>query len=154
MLVDMVREGRVSVPEVQEALTERPNVGGHRSLAHTLDLIADGCQSELEVLGVLHVFRHRSLPPGVGQYKVHLRGREIRLDRAWPEVKLAVELDGRRHHTSPEDRQRDLARDAELAALGWVVLRFTYAEVRRDPEGVRRKVREAYRTRAVQLRVG
>jgi hypothetical protein len=154
MLVDLARDGRVTVDEVQDALTQRPNVGGHRSLAQTLDLVAAGCESELEVLGLLHVFRHRSLPPGVSQYKVRLRGREIRLDRAWLEVKLAVELDGRRHHTSPEDRQRDLSRDAELAALGWLVLRFTYAEVRRDPEGVRRKVREAYRARAAQLRVG
>jgi very-short-patch-repair endonuclease len=78
----------------------------------------------------------------------------VRLDRAWPEVKLAVELDGARHHTSPEDRRKDLARDAALAALGWVVLRFTYAEVRRDPEGVRRRVLEVHRMRATQLQVG
>ena len=78
----------------------------------------------------------------------------MRLDRAWSEVKLAVELDGARYHTSPEDRRRDLARDTALAALGWVVLRFTYAEVLRDPEGVRARILEVYRTRLAQLRVG
>ena len=95
----------------------------------------DGCQSELEAHGVLDVFRHRSLPRSVGAVPDRPAEGRVRLDRAWPEVKLAVELDGARHHTSPEDRQRDLARDTALAALGWVVLRFTYADVMRDPGG-------------------
>jgi very-short-patch-repair endonuclease len=67
---------------------------------------------------------------------------------------LAVELDGAAHHTSAEDRAKDLARDRALAALGWVVLRFTYADVLRDPDGVRAKVLEVYRARQAQLRVG
>ena len=62
-----------------------------------------------------------------------------------------MELDGARHHTSPEDRRRDLARDAALAAAGWVILRFTYADVRRDPQRVRARVREVYRMRMLQL---
>jgi hypothetical protein len=151
LVLDLVRQRRVTLRDLQDSLTERPNVGGHRSLAQALDLLGDGFRSELEVLGVLHVFRHRSLPSSVGQHHIDLAGRSVFLDRAWPEVKLAVELDGRRHHTSPTDRQRDLERDVALAALGWVVLRFTYAEVRLDPEGVRRRVREAYRARAAQL---
>jgi very-short-patch-repair endonuclease len=85
---------------------------------------------------------------------VQLPGKTISLDRAWPEVKLAVELDGAQHHTSPQDRRADLERDRELAALGWVVLRFTYADVLRDPEGVRAKVLAVYRARMEQLRAG
>jgi very-short-patch-repair endonuclease len=151
-LLDAGRERLVTPDRLLEALAERPNVGGHRQLAQAIDLMADGCQSELEALGVLHVFRHRSLPRSVGQLRVVLPHGGVRLDRAWPEVKLAVELDGARHHTSPEDRQADLARDTALAALGWVVLRFTYADVRRDPGGVRRRVMEVYAARAAQLR--
>jgi very-short-patch-repair endonuclease len=41
-----------------------------------------------------------------------------------------------------------------LAAEGWIVLRFTYADVRRDPERVRRRVLAVIRTRRAQLRVG
>lgn len=154
LLLDTARQGLVTATQLLAALAERPNVAGRRALGQAIDLIADGCQSELEALGVLNVFRHRSLPKSVGQYRVVLPTGGIRLDRCWPEVKLVVELDGARHHTSPEDRQRDLARDRALAALGWVVLRFTYAEVRRDPEGVRRRVLEVYRARSAQLRVG
>lgn len=155
LLLDVIRRGKATAEMLREALAERPNVGGHRALAQAIELANDGCQSELEALGVLHVFRHRSLPASVGQYRVELTGGQaVRLDRAWPEVKLAVELDGARHHTSPEDRQRDLGRDIALAALGWVVLRFTYADVRRDPDGVRRRIVEVYLARAQQLRVG
>ncbi|MGY1741745.1 MULTISPECIES: DUF559 domain-containing protein [unclassified Blastococcus] len=154
LLLDTARRGLVVTKDLRDALAERPNVGGHRALAQTIDLIEDGCQSELEAHGVLNVFRHRSLPRSVGQYRLAHADGTVKLDRAWPEVKLAVELDGARYHTSPEDRQRDLARDRELAALGWVVLRFTYADVLRDPDGVRRKVLEVYAARAAQLRTG
>jgi very-short-patch-repair endonuclease len=154
LALDLARRGRVSADLLDAALAERPNVAGRRLLRQTIDLIADGCQSELEAHGVLNVFRHHSLPRSVGQYRIGLPTGRVHLDRAWPEVKVAVELDGARYHTSAEDRRRDLARDTALAALGWVVLRFTYAEVLRDPEGVRARVLQVYRTRLAQLRVG
>lgn len=154
LALDLANRGLLTAKQLDEALAERPNVGGRRGLRQVIDLIADGCRSELEAHGVLTVFRHRSLPPSVGQYAIQLADRRLFLDRAWPEAKLAVELDGARHHTSPVDRHRDLARDRELAAQGWVVLRFTYADVVRDPAGVRAKVLEVYRARVAQLRVG
>ncbi|MGY1809681.1 DUF559 domain-containing protein [Blastococcus sp. SYSU D00669] len=154
LALDVARRRLVTADQLRDALAERPNVAGRRLLRQTIELIVDGCQSELEAHGVLNVFRHRSLPRSVGQHQVQLPDRRVRLDRAWPEAKLAVELDGAQHHTSPEDRRRDLARDRELAALGWVVLRFTYADVLRDPDGVRAKVLEVYRARMEQLRAG
>ena len=154
LLLEITRQGLTTGGLVREALTERPNIGGRRLLLQTLDLIEDGVQSELEVHGVLNVFRHRSLPRSVGQYRLLLSSGAVKLDRAWPEAKLAVELDGARYHTSAEDRRRDLARDRELAAIGWVVLRFTYADILRDPDGVRAKVLEVYLTRIAQLQVG
>ncbi len=154
LALDLARRGLVTADTLDAALAERPNVAGRRLLRQTIDLIDDGCQSELEAHGVLHVFRHRSMPPSVGQYRIELSTGSARLDRAWPEVKIAVELDGARYHTSAEDRQRDLARDTALAARGWVVLRFTYAQVLRDPDGVRARVLEVYRTRLAQLQVG
>lgn len=154
LALDLARRRLVTADLLDEALAERPNVAGRRLLRQTIELIADGCQSELEAHGVLNLFRHRSLPSSVGQYRVELPTGHVRLDRAWPEARVAVELDGARHHTSPEDRERDLARDTALAALGWVVLRFTYAQVLRDPAGVRAKILEVYRIRLAQLRVG
>jgi REase_MTES_1575 len=151
LLLDLVRERAVATSDVRAALAERPNVGGHRALAQAIELAAAGCESELEAMGVLSVFTHRSVPPSIGQFAVSVEGRRRKLDRAWPEVCLAVELDGARFHTDPEARQRDLARDAALASIGWLVLRFTYADVLRDPDGVRARVLAVYAMRAAQL---
>jgi hypothetical protein len=151
LLLDLVRRRLVRPTEVRGALAGRRNVGGHRALAEAIELAEDGCQSELEAMGVLSVFRHRSLPPSTGQFAVTIAGRSPHLDRAWPEAMLGVELDGARFHTDPEARRKDLARDAAFASIGWVVLRFTYADVLRDPDAVRTKVLAVYRTRLAQL---
>lgn len=53
----------------------------------------------------------------------------LRVDFAWPEAGLVVEVDGAKWHTDPA---RDQARDNSLASLGWRVLRYTRAEVVHD----------------------
>lgn len=154
-LVDAVRETDLDTDLLATAVRRRPTLGGRRQLVETVGLIADGVRSELEARGVLGVFRHRSLPRSTGQFAVRCSDGVTRhLDRAWPEAMLGVELDGAAFHTSPTQRQADLERDAMLAGLGWVVLRFTYAEVLRDPDAVRAKVLAVYRVRTRQLRTG
>lgn len=46
--------------------------------------------------------------------------------------RLVVQLDGFAFHSTPADRQRDLAHDRELRARGYTVLRFTYRDVVTD----------------------
>ena len=154
-VVDAVRTTGLDAAALVAALASRPTIGGRRELAQTIALIADGVRSELEAMGVLAVFRHRSLPRSVGQRAVRCPdGITRHLDRAWEEVMLGVELDGAAFHSSARDRTDDLARDALFAAAGWLVLRFTYAEVLRDPDGVRAKVLAVYAVRLQQLRAG
>jgi very-short-patch-repair endonuclease len=50
------------------------------------------------------------------------------VDLFWPEARLVVELDGRTFHSSPAQMATDRRRDANLAALGVVVLRFTWEQ--------------------------
>lgn len=58
-------------------------------------------------------------------------------------ARIAVECDGFRYHdASPEQATRDRARDRELAALGWVVVRYTGKELIQDALGC---AREAHR---------
>jgi very-short-patch-repair endonuclease len=51
----------------------------------------------------------------------HSVGR-YRIDFAWPDVKVALEVDGW-HHRSPDGAAHDAQRDAALRAEGWIVLR-------------------------------
>lgn len=150
--IECVRAGLTTPDRLRKAFEERSNLPGHRELAVTVALIADGVRSELEALGVLGVFDHPDLPASVGQKRVDVEGRRYFLDRCWEEAMLVVELDGKDHHTSPADRAADLERDRLLATQGWLVLRFTYADVVNDPAGVRRQVLAVYLQRRTALR--
>ena len=49
--------------------------------------------------------------------------------------RIAVECDGREFHAvTPEQVDRDKARDRFFAAAGWVTIRFTGSELVKDPE--------------------
>lgn len=67
--------------------------------------------------------------------------RRWRFDFAWPDWRVAVELEGlgRRGGMSRHQRPLGMSRDCEkynaAAVLGWTVLRFTVVELRRDPLG-------------------
>lgn len=88
--------------------------------------------------------RRHALPPLDLQHEIWHAGRFMaRVDAAYPEVMLAVEVDGFAHHSSPDAFQRDRTRQNRLVALGWTVLRFTWADVVRDPAGVARTIQEA-----------
>jgi hypothetical protein len=125
---------------------------GRAALVELLDLVAAGCESELEVWGVTQVLPGPPLVPAwVQQHPVLLDdGRRVRLDAAYPQVRVAVELDGAAFHGSRAARERDLRRDSALAALGWVVLRFSYERLMRDPEGCRAEIVAVVRRRLVE----
>jgi very-short-patch-repair endonuclease len=146
-LLRATREWRVPVAAVSAVLDQRPELPGRAELGRLLGLIAAGCESELEVFGVLHVLDVRGLPRYTQQFRVDLPTGPVHPDVAWPEVRLAVELDGAAFHGSREARERDIARDAALAAAGWLVLRFSYRRLTRDPEGCRRQILAVYQQR-------
>ncbi len=58
---------------------------------------------------------------------VHAHGFER--DFHWPELRLAVEVDGPGHERAPT-READASRDATLAAAGYTVMRFTDSDVK------------------------
>jgi hypothetical protein len=141
------RGRRVTAAGLTAQLEMRPELPGRSALLELLGFIAGGCESELEIFGVRHVLAVPGIPACEQQYRLQLPGGPVRLDAAWPEVKLAVELDGAAFHGSREARERDLRRDAALAALGWVVLRFSYRRLTREPDACRAEILAAYRNR-------
>jgi Transcriptional regulator, AbiEi antitoxin/Protein of unknown function (DUF559) len=54
------------------------------------------------------------------------------VDFCWPADHLIVETDGYLHHGTRAAFERDRARDAQLTACGWRVVRFSDAQVRGD----------------------
>jgi len=57
---------------------------------------------------------------------------DIRIDGAYHEARLLVELDSHRFHADPTSFERDRRRDLEAAAHGWRTVRITWAQLRNE----------------------
>lgn len=132
------------VQDLRDALA-RPGRAGTGIIKRLIEdrlLTADTEASILEARFV-DLTRHHELPSPTFQYEVWHAGRFVaRIDAAYPDLLLAIEIDGYEHHASPEAFQRDRARQNYLVALGWTVLRFTWHDVVHDPARVAGSVRD------------
>lgn len=57
---------------------------------------------------------------------------EFHVDFAFPQKKIAVEIEGHSFHSSKEQRIFDAKREREIQSLGWIVYRFTGSEIFSD----------------------
>jgi very-short-patch-repair endonuclease len=97
----------------------------------------------------LTLVRDRVMPEPVGQYPVLVDGHLVaRLDFAYPELKIGVELDGYAFHSDRDSFNRDRRRLTELANEGWHMLIFTRQQIRDHPGWVEKSVLKA-RARAL-----
>lgn len=74
------------------------------------------------------------------------------VDRAWPDVRLILEVDGRRWHARERDMAKDRRRDRQAAAAGWQTLRVLDEEIRDVPDEVVRDVVDAHADRVATVR--
>ena len=86
----------------------------------------DPGDSDLETRA-LRALTAAGLPPPKQQHRMVLRGKKVRIDLAYPELKIAIELDSWKYHggdnyTAFTD---DRARKNDLIALGWAAPSFT-----------------------------
>ena len=145
------RERRVSPASVEAELLVNPRLPGMGAFRELLGEVASGSHSHLESIG-MRALMATGLPRPSRQYEIHLPSGSLHVDLAWPEVKLAVEFDGAAYHAGRKDWQRDLRRDAALAALGWLVLRFSYADISERPTTCAAQVAATYRARHHEVR--
>jgi very-short-patch-repair endonuclease/predicted transcriptional regulator of viral defense system len=67
---------------------------------------------------------------------VNMQFEGFEVDFRWPDLRLAVEIDGP-HHGRPRDRDADARQDRALQAVGYETLRFTDEEVYQRPDRIR-----------------
>jgi hypothetical protein len=105
--------------------------------------------SDFELL-VLALLLESGLPEPVLHHRVTDGERFVaEVDLAYPELRIAIELDGR-VHLDEARRELDLPRQNDLILCGWIVLRFTWQRFRDRPESIVAEVRDA-RRRAMSL---
>lgn len=90
----------------------------------------------------------QGLPAPVLQYEIRDQGGHIvaRADAAYPDDKVALELNGFRWHGTPRGYARDQARARRLAALGWLVLPATPVDLAGDGAALAEQVVSARRS--------
>lgn len=131
----------------------QPRLGpGHKGagiLRTSLERMATGSRSEAEQRMATLLSRSgtgRWIPnhPIMGD-----RGRVIaEIDFALLDLRIAIEVDGRAHHSDRRSFERDRARQNELTLQGWLVLRFTWEQITNNPGWVIAAVRAAVRQRS------
>lgn len=98
---------------------------GSKALRGAIAHLSDGhCESPLENR-VLRLLIKEGLPLPTRQHEIRADGFVARVDLAYPQAKLAIEIDGFRYHSSHRAFDADRRRDARLQTLGWQVLRVT-----------------------------
>jgi len=84
------------------------------------------------------VRHHRLLVPGHGP---------VELDVAWPDRRIALELEGGDHVDRAAVHDRDTGRQNALVLAGWLVLRTTYRRWLRHSDAVRGEIVDAIESR-------
>jgi very-short-patch-repair endonuclease len=85
-------------------------------------------ESRLEIK-LARLLGRSSLQPSEAQYRIG----GYRVDRAWPECRVAVEADGFQHHGKRLGWKRDRRRIAAIEAMHWRIVHVTWEDVTRAP---------------------
>ncbi len=115
--------GRSGSALLRKMLVERTGLTQHAQ---------NGAETKL-----VRLLQQRGLDGFVKQFTIR-SGREslARVDLAWPALRLGVELDSWRYHTSTSARRRDARRQNAIERLRWTILRFFWEDVIHDADYV------------------
>jgi very-short-patch-repair endonuclease len=146
-----VRRRATTAARVREELARHPRLRGRAGLEDLLTKIDAGCRSELELWGYERVFIGQEFADLERQVTVVVDGRTFVLDCFDRRAMLAIELDGRQYHDGPWERERDLARDAAVAELGILTVRYAHRRLTQEPAVCREQVLRLLQVRRHQL---
>lgn len=130
MIARACQQRLTSEDSLLAALRNRPSQPHYSLLVEALADVGDGAESSAEVRYLRDVVLAHGLPRGRRQEPGP--GSTAR-DTAYEEVKVIVEVDGRRGHAGWLGQQRDGRRDRRAAADGWLSVRVFWVDVAGSP---------------------
>jgi very-short-patch-repair endonuclease len=136
-----LQQGWVAEHDVESAFRVERGRTGNAQLRRLLAELEQGAQAESE-RRMHRLLRRAGIAGWVPQYPVRLPRGIACLDIAFPEQKIAIEVDGRRYHDESSDRfEADRDRQNDLVALGWRVVRVTWTMLAENPGRVVDRIR-------------
>lgn len=139
----LASDGRLSYAALVQVVSEigrrgKPGTALMRELLESLDM-DESEESPLERRGRRLLDDATCTCGYISEYPMPWSPRR-RFDDAFPSHRVAVEWDSVRFHGQRESFERDRQRDREAVQRGWLVLRFTWADVTTRPQEVVRTV--------------
>jgi very-short-patch-repair endonuclease len=132
-------------------LDRMPRVRGRDALRRLLESVRGGSTSPLEAIARTQVFTGSEWKELEWQAPIEDADTFRRADALHRRARVLIEFDGQKYHGSPQARERDRKRDIELAAAGYLTLRFTHADLTQRPEWCRAVVRRVVSSRIAVL---
>jgi very-short-patch-repair endonuclease len=135
-LLDRALQRRVRFQTVYRAHCRNLGSRGSGTAGTLLAAAADRAASQAERL-IIKLLRNA----GIGGWErgYWISGYEV--DLAFPELRIAVEVDGWAWHVDVERFGRDRRKQNALEVAGWTVLRFTWHDLTQRPEAVIAEIR-------------
>jgi hypothetical protein len=141
VVAEAVQHGRCTVGQLAEELSGSPIRGSamlRRALAETADGIRSTAEGDLRSL-----IKAARLPAPL--FNPSLYDGDVLLgkpDAWWPGAGVAIEVDSRAWHLSPEDWDRTRRRHDLMGAAGIIVLHFSPQDLRRNRAMVIQRIRD------------
>lgn len=129
-----VQRRDASVARLQRAAVHLVGYPGVGQLREVVGSLTTGAQSSGE-RRLIEILRGSGITGWTANAPVVVAGQRLVIDIAFPRQRVAVEFDGWAFHSGAEAFQYDRERQNLLANDGWLVLRFTWADLD-DPAAV------------------
>jgi very-short-patch-repair endonuclease len=141
--LDRALQKHVRFPAVYRAYCRNLGQEGSALMAKLLTAAADRADSAAErvLIGILR-------SAGVTGWRQGVPFGPWEIDLAFPDVKLAVEVDGWAWHVDVDRFRADRHKGNALTRAGWTVLRFTWHDLTNRPAYVLAEIRAALRVAA------
>ena len=126
---DLCRRGRPGCATVRRVLEQR---GVHEPTASALET------------RLARLIRKSNMPTPVRQFEIRDGARFVaRADFAYPDIKVAIEADSFRWHSSRAAWERELQRRNDMQKLGWMIIHVTRKDIDERPHKVVESIRFA-----------
>lgn len=133
MIGELARRGKRGATNARRTVQER-------GLAPLVD------PTVLERMGRAVLDKH-GIPAPLSQYPIPWDPAH-RFDDAYPTPRVAIEWDSRSWHSQRAAMEKDRERDRDAAIHGWVLVRFTWTDVTKNPRGVADSVASLLKARS------